>query len=435
MSRELDIAIVGGGPAGLTAAIFASRAAKTLCQAEDSSLRIAVFDSTARPAAKLLLSGGGRCNLTNQQVSPRDYNTSKPHLLNRVLKSFDVPATLAFFNELGVATRCEPDGRIFPQTNHAQTVREALLRAVHDSGIPLHKRHRVEFVRRCDRGFLLAGPWGQLQTRSLILATGGLSVPKTGSDGWGLEIARSLGHSIRPPHPALVPLVLPTGHWLTKLAGLSITAVLELSLSSGRVLARTRGPVLLTHFGLSGPAILDISRHWTACHYNGQHARLTANLLHGATFQQAETQLLAAFAEHPATSLAHVLAQWLPQRLATAICQHAAIDPSQPAAQINREARRRLVHSLIHLELPVIGDRGWNEAEATAGGVPLEELDTTSLASRCVPGLYLCGEMLDVDGRLGGFNLQWAWSSGYVAGWSAARSLIHGSSMPRSRHT
>jgi hypothetical protein len=240
-----------------------------------------------------------------------------------------------------------------------------------------------------------------ITAKRVILATGGRSVPKTGSDGHGYAIARSLGHTITDTFPALVPLILEEGHWMTALSGTSAEVELSVRSETGRVLTRHRGSMLFTHFGISGPVVLDVSRHWIAT-----RGSLVVNFLPGETFESLDIALR--------TSPRGFLKGKLPQRL---------VDQFAIERAITRDERRRIVRALVETPLPVVRDRGFDYAEVTAGGVPFSEVDLSTMASRRCGGLYLCGEILDVDGRIGGFNFQWAWASGRLAGLHAARSL------------
>jgi predicted Rossmann fold flavoprotein len=253
---------------------------------------------------------------------------------------------------------------------------------------------------------------GSIRAQRVILATGGRSVPKTGSDGSGYALARSLGHTIGDVFPALVPLVLEDGHWMTKLSGTSLDAELSVRASGGKVLVRYRGSLLFTHFGLSGPVVLDISRHWIA-----SRGLLFANFLPGETFESLDAALVSETKRNPRATVASVLRGRVPERLLAAICEPI------PLAKIAKEERRRIVRAFVDVAIPVVRDRGFDFAEVTADGVPLSEIELATMASRRCEGLYLCGEILDVDGRIGGYNFQWAWASGRLAGMHAARSL------------
>jgi hypothetical protein len=330
-----------------------------------------------------------------------------------------------------VQLKTEETGKLFPMTDDAHTVLDALVGAVHRAGAAIRPGCRVQAIHSDGDRFTLDTSQGPLHARRVIIATGGMSLPKTGSDGGGYKLAQALGHTIATPRPALVPLVLEVGHWLTRLSGIAVPAVLTLHASTGRVLHRQDGPMLFTHFGLSGPAVMDISRHWIIARAADAGAHLTANLCSGwisgsrrSAFDQADAWLQDQARAQPRSTVAGCLGEHVPQRLAGELCRSAAaIEPTTPLAQLGRESRRDLAHILTALPLPVVRDRGFLFAEATAGGVPLSEIDPATMASRRCPGLFLCGEILDVDGRIGGYNFQWAWASGRLAGIHAARQL------------
>jgi predicted Rossmann fold flavoprotein len=250
----------------------------------------------------------------------------------------------------------------------------------------------------------------------VLLATGGRSLPKSGSDGHGYTLARSAGHTLTPRiFPALVPLLLPEGHPLRALSGLSAEVTLEVQLAGGRRAATASGPMLCTHTGVSGPAVLDISRHLIAARHDDLGARLVVSWSPGRGAATLERELEGPGGRGPAAWLRG----WLPERLARTLCAEAGVDPAAPIARMGREDRRRLARTVAAMPLPITGDRGFTHAEVTAGGVPLEEVHLDSMRSRVTPGLMLCGEILSVDGRVGGYNFQWAWATGFIAGSSA----------------
>jgi predicted Rossmann fold flavoprotein len=349
-------------------------------------------------------------------VDETAYAGGSPKAIRKVLKRFDVPETRALFSELGVELKREETGKLFPVTNKARTVLDALLRGAAEAGVEVRHPWRVETVEREAQGFRLAGPAGSLHARAVILATGGKSLPKSGSDGHGYELARHLGHTITPRLlQALVPLLLPKGHPLTALSGLATPARLEAQGPTGKRLKAFVGPVLLTHFGLSGPCVLDVSRYLLDAREDDARARLVADWLPDRERAEVDRRLLDLRGENPAVWLS----TRLPTRLAHTLCATAGVDPKARRVDLTKGARQALLTAIKAMVLPVEGPRGWNVAEVTAGGVPLSEVRLETMESRRCPGLYLCGEILDVDGRIGGFNFQWAWSSGYVAGLSA----------------
>jgi predicted Rossmann fold flavoprotein len=400
-----DIAIIGAGAAGLTAAIFARRTAP--------AARIVLLDGAPKIGAKILISGGGRCNVTHDVVTPDDFNGNR-NSIAKVLRTFTVEQTMAWFEELGVTMKREETGKLFPTTDRARTVLDALLGGC--EGVEIRTSSRVvscEFAKVAAAAAALQTTAGEIIARRVILATGGRSVPKTGSDGGGYALARSLGHTVGEVFPALVPLVLEDGHWMTKLSGTSLEAELSVRTTSGRVLVRHRGSMLFTHFGLSGPVVPDISRHWIA-----SRGLLFANLVPDDTFESLEATLVQETRRNPRATVASVLRGRVPERLLSAITHPIASDPV-PLAKMAKEERRRIVRAFVEVPIPVLRDRGFDYAEVTADGVPLSEVELSTMASRRCDGLYLCGEILDVDGRIGGYNFQWAWASGRLAGMHA----------------
>lgn len=419
MSRT-DIAIIGGGAAGLAAAIFAAEAAA----AGEPRRRITVLDGAARLGAKILVSGGGRCNVTHHVVTPDDFNFSgSRHIVRNVLAAFDVERTIRWFESLGVELKREPTGKLFPVTDSAKTVLQALLQRCEQLGVTIFTGSRVTSVSRNTAGdepLLIQHAGGTMEASRVILSSGGRSLPRSGSDGSGWEIAWRLGHTVTPTYAALVPLVLAPQMFHAELAGISHEVELSTFVDDKRV-DRRAGSLLWTHFGVSGPVAMDASRHWVMAQETGRRPRMLANLLAPDDFESVERWLVGFATSRPKLSLVNALAQRLPERVAVALLRHHGLAPSTVCGQLTRDARRTLVHALTALQLPVTQHRGWNYAEVTAGGVPLAEIDFRTMASRTVPGLYLAGEILDCDGRIGGFNFQWAWATGYLAGIAAAQ--------------
>ncbi len=420
-----DIAIIGAGAAGLFASIFAARS-------RDQSGRVVAFDGAKKLGAKILIAGGGRCNVTHDVVRPIDYATgpsSSQNAVKKILKSFTVGDTIDFFRGRGVELKREDTGKLFPTTDRARTVLNALLEACYDADAKLLTEHRVSAIAKQDDGrFRITTSQGDFAARRVVLSTGGLALPKTGSDGFGYRLAKSLGHTVTDTWPALVPLMLPPNHWLKELKGIAVDVELSLAGPTGKVVHRQAGAMLLTHFGLSGPAAMDISRHFRG-HFGGDFAdkqhTLTANLLPPHTFESLEAEWLEQTRTHPRRTVLQVVQPHFPERLAAALVQHGAkLDPALPLSQLSKEARRALVRTLTALPLPVTADRGYEFAEVTAGGVPLSEVNLSTMESRVCPGLHLAGEILDVDGRIGGYNFQWAWCTGRLAGLGAAKAFI-----------
>ena len=420
-----DLVVVGAGAAGLATAIFAARGAP--------GLRVRCFDGAKRVGAKILVSGGSRCNVTNAVVTEKDYWGGSSRVVRRVLHAFPAPRAAAFFEEIGVRLHEEEDGKLFPDTNRSRTVLDALLAECARLGVRLETGARVIGVEKAAAGLLVGIEGGDACTApAVVLATGGRSLPKTGSDGFGYELARRLGHGYVETTPALVPLVLGSrpdrgagpppdgdGGIHAPLSGVSHPATIRV-LANGRSVARLDGSMLWTHFGASGPAILNASRHWHRVRLQGATADVVLGLLPGETFETIDEWLQAEARERPRAKIGTVLATRLPAAVARSWAWRTC-DPETLMAHLARDARRRLAHAMSATRLDVLDSRGYGYAEVTAGGVPLDEIDPATMQSARCPGLYLAGEILDVDGRLGGFNFQWAWSSGWVAGQAIAR--------------
>jgi predicted Rossmann fold flavoprotein len=398
-----DVIVVGAGAAGLYAAIHAGR----------SGARVLVLDGARTIGAKILVAGGGRCNVTHHAVDEKAYAGASSNAIRKVLRRHGVDETVAFFEAQGVTLKREDTGKLFPTTDRARSVLDALLRAASDAGVEIRFPRRVLEVARVGDGFEVSGEWGAERAPHLVLATGGKALPRSGSDGLGYEFARRFGHTITDHvRPALVPLILPGGHPLRELSGIAVPATLTLRGGTGKNLKAFTNSLLCTHFGLSGPCALDMSRYWRASLIEDPDTALQVNFLPGETESGLDTRLLA----NPSRTPLSLLRDELPERFVRSICDLAGIDPQGKLGQLTRDRRRALVRACVALDLPIEGDRGFTHAEVTMGGVPLREVRLETMESRACPGLHLIGELLDVDGRIGGFNFQWAWSSGYIAG-------------------
>jgi predicted Rossmann fold flavoprotein len=417
--KSSDIAVIGAGAAGLAAAIFARETAEKSCRCT-----IVVLDGAKTIGAKILVSGGGRCNVTHEVVRATDFFGNR-HIIKNVLAAFPVQTTKEWFSSMGVKLKREETGKLFPVTNNARTVLNAVVTRCQGLGVAIHPDHRVMGIDRLPSSegrFAIHHAHGTLHTRKVILATGGRSIPKSGSDGFGYSLARRFGHSITATVPALVPMVFEDTMFHKTLSGLSQDVELT-TVANGRKIDRRTGSLLWTHFGISGPVVMDASRFWTLATECGDTAELYANYLPGKTQEQTKQWFMEEVARHPRRSLVRTLAQLLPERFGEALCRHCDCDPQITIAQVPRKDRNRLLDGLTRFRFPIERDRGWNYAEVTAGGIPLEEVNFRTMESKLVPGLYLIGEILDCDGRIGGFNFQWAWATGFLAGLAAATSL------------
>jgi len=410
-----DLVVVGAGAAGLAAGIFCARAAPRA--------RVICVDGARNIGAKILVSGGSRCNVTNRIVTEHDFWGGDQRFVRAVLRAYPASRVVAFFDELGVRLREEDDGKLFPESNRARTVLEALTEALSTAGAELHIGRRISGIRWDDTdGFLLTTPHhGVYRAPLVVLATGGRSLPKTGSDGMGYDIARSLGHQYVETTPALVPLILEdTRH--AQLSGIAHPVAVTIRTDHGSPV-RLAGSMLWTHFGVSGPVMLNASRHWLRARLEGREAVVAVSIVPGETFASLEQWLVAEQGSRPRAIVRTVVAARVPTAVADIWTERAGITADTTMSHLTRDDRRRLIHALLETTLRVRDSRGYNYAEVTAGGIPVTEIDPATMESRVRPGLYLVGEVLDVDGRIGGFNFQWAWSSAWVAAAAIGRRL------------
>lgn len=411
VTDTVDLIVVGGGAAGLATAIFCGRAAATR--------RVVVVDGARHIGAKILVSGGARCNVTNRIVTERDFWGGASRSVRNVLRAFPAERAARFFEQAGVSLHEEEDGKLFPDTNRARTVLDALLAELAQVGAHLETGQRVTVVDREGGVFVVRTADRLYRARAVVLATGGRSLPKTGSDGFGYELARRLGHGHVATTPALAPLVL-DGEWHAPLAGVAHPAAVTIRSPAGTI--TLAAPLLWTHFGASGPVILNASRHWHRGRLQGHDVEVRLSICPGETLEAVEQWLLEQTAARPRALVGSVLSGRLPAAVAESWATRTGLRDTT-MAHLTRESRRTLARALVEWPLQVRDSRGYNYAEVTAGGVPLDEIDPATMQSRRCPGLFLVGEILDVDGRLGGFNFQWAWSSAWVAGHAIAKQL------------
>jgi predicted Rossmann fold flavoprotein len=405
--HRADVVIVGAGAAGLATAIFVRRL--------DPSRSVLLLDRARKPGAKILISGGSRCNVTNRVVTELDFWGGRSTFVRRVLRAFTADDAARFFEELGVRLHEEADGKLFPDSNSSREVLAALLRELECSGAALVAGERVlDVVPRRD-GFSIVTADRTFDARRVVMATGGRSVPKSGSDGSGYPIAERLGHRLVAQTPALVPLILDAETSIhSVLAGVSIDAEIAIWID-GSVATRLCGALLWTHFGASGPLAMNASRHWLRAREENRRVELTASFRPGERLDTVDASLLEAAGRASRATTLTLLSAFVPAAMARAMLARLSIDESTTGAHLPRDDRRRIARALVEWPLPVAGSRGYNFAEATAGGVALDDVDPGSMESRVCPGLFFVGEVLDVDGRIGGFNFQWAWSTAFVA--------------------
>ena len=411
------VVVVGGGAAGLMAAISAAQ----------HGARVILLEGTSRLGTKILMSGGTRCNVTHDVVVPADYHGGSRNVVARLLREFSPLDTVRFFeDELHVPLKREDTGKLFPVSDDAQQVVDALVARAQELGVSIWPGRKVVALERATDGTyrLVTETGGPIHAHAVILTTGGLSFPRTGSDGTGYRLVQSLGHTLTRTSPALTPLVAYSKGMHERLRGVTLPVALTVLTGANRKrFWQGTGSFLFTHFGYSGPVALDASRHVAREAWEGPVA-VIASFLPEVTSEAFERELMLGIEHEPRRTLPALLRGRIPESLVGELLAHVEIEPERPLSRLSREERRAIVAAVTAHELPVLEVMGYRKAEVTAGGVPLSEVDPRTLESRVAPGLYLAGEILDVDGRLGGYNFQWAWSTGWVAGRAAARTAV-----------
>ncbi|GAB4067535.1 NAD(P)/FAD-dependent oxidoreductase [Ancylobacter sonchi] len=388
-----DVVVIGAGAAGLMCAIEAARRGR----------RTLVIDHARAPGEKIRISGGGRCNFTNIGTSPKNFLSANPGFCISALKRYSQQDFIALVRRHGIAFHEKTLGQLFCDGSARQIV-DLLLRELHDAGGELRLATTAALPERADSGFRLATSSGALACDSLVVATGGKSIPKMGATGFGYDIAERFGLPMTPTRPALVPLTLDPAllERLAPLAGVGLPA------RAGHGKTRFDEAILFTHRGLSGPAVLQISSYWR------EGDEIALDLAPGTDVFAA---LRAARAENGRQAPASALAALLPRRLAQLVADtHAA---GRNLADLSDKALRQLALAVNEWRFKPTGSEGYRTAEVTLGGVDTAGLDQKTMQAKAVPGLFFIGEVVDVTGWLGGYNFQWAWSSGWAAGQAA----------------
>lgn len=418
-----DIVILGGGPAGMTAAISAARISK-------NRHKIILLESGARVGKKLLSTGNGRCNLTNTNVTSDRYHGKDSAFIQRVLNRCSSDFTVSFFSQLGLLCREEEGGRVYPCSGQASSVLDVLRQALEEQKIQTICNCTPHQILSSKKGFTILCDEHQIHARKVILATGGKAAPSTGSNGSGYELVKALGHSITPLFPALAPIR--TDPQRTRpMKGMRNSGCVTLW-NDNRPFKTETGEIQFTDGALSGVCVFQLSRYameylhfHTLGGYPCQKAELSLDLLPEYTAEQIAAILTECSRQHPSLPLELYLGGMMNKRVGQTLLKSLNLGPlSTCCGKMTKQMIQRIASTIKDWRFPILASTSWNQAQVTAGGIPLREFDSDTLESRKAPGLYAAGEILDADGDCGGFNLQWAWSTGKIAGESAANQLI-----------
>lgn len=410
METKRRILIAGGGAAGMIAAISARRLGAD----------VTIIEKNARVGKKILTTGNGRCNFTNINADISYYHGNNPGFAHGALTNFTIDDTIRFFEDLGIEHKVEELGKVFPMSDQASSILDVLLyemnrigvRIICDACVKEITKEKGEFVIKLENGSTYRGD-------RVILAAGGKAMPSTGSDGSSYELAAMLGHHVTDVFPALVQLML-EGSFFKQIDGVKIVGTAEI-LHNGKSVVKDRGDILFANYGVSGPPILQISRKAGEFLLEGKEAFLRIVMMDQMTRDELGNILERRFRNDPGKPADFSLVGFVNKRLIPVVLAEAGIrDAKRPVAGLSPEDREAIVNVLTDWRFRIRGTKSWPSAQVTAGGVDTDEIDQDTMESLLVEGLYFAGEIVDIDGQCGGFNLQWAWSSGYVAGRCAA---------------
>lgn len=411
----MSVVIVGGGASGMVAAITARR----------FGAQVTILEKNPRLGKKILVTGNGRCNLTNINTCPACYSGADQSFVEGVLSQFNVKKTISFFEKLGIAHKVEDEGKVFPMSDQASSVLDVLRYEVDRIGIDVIYNAGVKDIRKRKNMFELelaesADSCSRIiKGDRVILAAGGKAMPVTGSNGDGFLLAKKLGHTIKEVYPALVPLKL-DGDFFKRIAGVKVIGTAEL-LDGSKPIARYNGDLLFTNYGISGPPILQLSGKAGEIMRKERKARLRVILIDTMSRDNLNGMLTQRFHNAAGKTVEFSLVGMINKRLIPVLLKEAGIkDLKAPVENLTTGEQERILDILTDWRFTITGTTSWPNAQVTAGGVDTRELKKDTLESKIIKGLYFAGEVIDVHGVCGGYNLQWAWSSGFVAGQQAA---------------
>lgn len=411
MSRKKRVIIVGGGAAGMMAAISAAR----------NGAHVTILEKNPRVGKKILATGNGRCNFTNVNVGHGCYFGENPGFVLKALSGFNVSDTISFFEKLGIQHKVEEMGKVFPMSDQASSILDVFLYELNRLGVDIICDSDVVDIMTEKGSFVLKTRNGSVyRGDSVVLAPGGKAMPSSGSDGYGYDLALKLGHTMTDIFPALVQLML-EGDFFKRIDGVKFVGTAEI-IDNNKPVVKDRGDILFTNYGVSGPPVLQISRKAGELLNSGKKAILRISILDTMSEEEVSDLIDRRFKADPDKTVEFSFVGLINKRLIPVILHQAGIsDLKRPVSGITPKERGRIARILTGWRFSIRGTKSWPSAQVTAGGIRTREIDENTMESLLVKGLYFAGEIMDVDGMCGGFNLQWAWTSGYIAGCSAAK--------------
>lgn len=404
------IVVIGGGAAGMLAAISARR----------MGADVTILERNPRIGKKILTTGNGRCNFTNVNTDITYYHGNNPKFAYAALSSFSYNDTIKFFEKLGIAHKVEELGKVFPMSNQASSFLDVLLYELNEIGVKIICDAFVKSITKKNKRFIIKlNDNSTVEGDSVIIATGGKALPSTGSDGNGYELASKLGHTVTDIFPGLVQLKL-EGAFFKQIDGVKFVGTAEI-LCNNKSVAKDRGDILFANYGVSGPPILQISRKATELIYQNKEAILKISVIDTISYEELKKLLTTRFNNNPKKAVDFSMIGLINKRLIPVVLKEAGIaDLKCPVANLTVKDKEKIARILTDWRFKIRGTKSWPSAQVTAGGVSTKEINPATMESKLIKGLYFAGEIIDIDGQCGGFNLQWAWSSGFVAGQNAA---------------
>ncbi|WP_352419408.1 NAD(P)/FAD-dependent oxidoreductase [Proteiniborus sp.] len=404
------VIIVGGGASGILAAISARK------QGAD----VTILERNPRIGKKILATGNGRCNFTNVNADISYYHGSNPKFAYSALSNFNVNETINFFSKIGIAPKIEEFGKVFPMSDQASSFLDVFLYELNEIGVNVICNAYVKNIKSNKGKFnIILEDGSTFQGDKVIIATGGKAMPSTGSDGNGFDLVKKLGHTIIDIFPGLVQLKL-DGTFFKQIEGVKFVGTAEV-LYKDKSLAKDRGDILFGNYGVSGPPIFQISRKAGELLHDNKEPILKITIMDTMSKEELKKLLVSRFENNPMKTVEFSMVGLVNKRLIPVLLKEAEIhDLKCPVANLTKKELEKILNILTDWRFKIKGTKSWPSAQVTAGGVDTKEIDQNTMESKIVKGLYFAGEIIDIDGQCGGFNLQWAWSSGFIAGRNAA---------------